>query len=732
MSSSDPLPGQLVVRSPGATLDVLNPWGQPLNGGGAIGELSLEVPPGPYQVSARIAGTENTQLVVVRPGATTQVDVVRIEDTENTRLVVVRPGATTQVDVVPVAFDAAAPVVGTRTANESHGMLAAILTGTTTEERTTVPPSRSCSLVLILRGLRGRVMAPLPNTDAPFELFDQRGRPVQLPAPTPDPQGYGRAVGWAVPLPPGGYRLRWAGPSEQPVEHAVWLSPGWQTLLFVPQDARGPSLPEMSIHLLRAGSSWDRWSTGWLAAETALAALRGTTASAIDPRSADFVTDADNPMLALLTLHILGRAREAGVLGDDNQGWTERAAGGIRQLRRSLGRHPDVAALAEQWPRGSAGRRPARVPATPWPPLLAASLDLLLDADARPPGVIPAGSLTEAVSGQRYANSPWLLWDPEGLPLEPQPRQPPRSRARPQRYPGMREGLGEGLSGGGPTDLDVVEVSKFTEPPAAEPRPTTTLPTSVAVERVEDLVRGVAQVLQLPPAQAAQRLGVPEIARRLGMTRRLVESCIDFTITAEKAREQAEAASSLRRSTARDQEAPADLPGAAGELSPDRITDIVESRTSATQGGSTDFPARLDELQQRAAEAKASAQAAVSESREQLRQRIDQAKVDVDLAAKDARQDAQAAAASARSKWAQMKADAAAKMEDVKAKIDRRTRQLDAKAAATDADWAEAEAADALDFAEWAVDNAQLAMLDAIDARAYADELAKRWSPAGW
>jgi hypothetical protein len=42
-----------------------------------------------------------------------------------------------------------------------------------------------------------------------------------------------------------------------------------------------------------------------------------------------------------------------------------------------------------------------------------------------------------------------------------------------------------------------------------------------------------------------------------------------------------------------------------------------------------DFSAKLDDLQQRAAHAKAAAQAAVSESREQLRQRIDQAKVDV-------------------------------------------------------------------------------------------------------
>jgi hypothetical protein len=61
----------------------------------------------------------------------------------------------------------------------------------------------------------------------------------------------------------------------------------------------------------------------------------------------------------------------------------------------------------------------------------------------------------------------------------------------------------------------------------------------------------------------------------------------------------------------------------------------------------------------------------------------------------------------------QMKADAAAKLEDARAKIDKRNRRLDAKAAAIGADWAEADAADALDFAAWAVGNAQLAMLDA-------------------
>jgi hypothetical protein len=98
--------------------------------------------------------------------------------------------------------------------------------------------------------------------------------------------------------------------------------------------------------------------------------------------------------------------------------------------------------------------------------------------------------------------------------------------------------------------------------------------------------------------------------------------------------------------------------------------------------------------------------------------------VEVDQKATDARQDAHAAADHARGKWAQLKADTAAKLDDFDAKMDRRADQLDAKLAASQADGAEADAADAIDFAAWTVDNARLAVLDAIDARVYADELA--------
>jgi hypothetical protein len=128
-----------------------------------------------------------------------------------------------------------------------------------------------------------------------------------------------------------------------------------------------------------------------------------------------------------------------------------------------------------------------------------------------------------------------------------------------------------------------------------------------------------------------------------------------------------------------------------------------------------DFSSRLDGLQQQVAEARNGVQAAATESRDQLRQRIDQAQAD--RAAKDA----QHSEAPASSKWQQMRADAAAKKDDLKARMDKRNRQIDAHMAATDADMAEADAASAIDYAAWTIDDARLAVLDAIDARTYAN-----------
>jgi acyl-CoA synthetase (AMP-forming)/AMP-acid ligase II len=63
---------------------------------------------------------------------------------------------------------------------------------------------------------------------------------------------------------------------------------------------------------------------------------------------------------------------------------------------------------------------------------------------------------------------------------------------------------------------------------------------------------------------------------------------------------------------------------------------------------------------------------------------------------------------------------------ELQARIDKRADQLDADMAASGAAWAEDDAAAAIDSASWTVGNARLAVPDAIDARAYADELAAK------
>ena len=116
---------------------------------------------------------------------------------------------------------------------------------------------------------------------------------------------------------------------------------------------------------------------------------------------------------------------------------------------------------------------------------------------------------------------------------------------------------------------------------------------------------------------------------------------------------------------------------------------------------------------------------AATESRAQLKQQIDQARVDVELARKDGKEQVGEAADRAQSKWTQLKSDVSAKMDELKTRADKRADQLDAKAAGNDADWAEMEAADAIDYASWAADNARLAVLAVLDAPAYATELAQ-------
>jgi hypothetical protein len=130
---------------------------------------------------------------------------------------------------------------------------------------------------------------------------------------------------------------------------------------------------------------------------------------------------------------------------------------------------------------------------------------------------------------------------------------------------------------------------------------------------------------------------------------------------------------------------------------------------------------QVDALQQRTAALKSSAEQAQHETAAQIKARIDQTKADI--AAKQAAVKAQAGQATdhAQSQWKLMKANATAKTQDLHDRIGRQRDEHDVKKAEQQAEDAEDDAADALDYALWVVDQAQLAVLDAIDARSWAD-----------
>jgi hypothetical protein len=138
---------------------------------------------------------------------------------------------------------------------------------------------------------------------------------------------------------------------------------------------------------------------------------------------------------------------------------------------------------------------------------------------------------------------------------------------------------------------------------------------------------------------------------------------------------------------------------------------------------------QVDALQKRAADLKSSADQARHETDEQIKARIDKTRADI-----TARQDAVKAktgqaAERAQSQWKSMKADAAAKAQDLRDRMDRQRDERDAKKAERQAEGAEEDAADALDYALWVVDQAELAVLDAIDARSWADARAATSPP---
>ena len=131
--------------------------------------------------------------------------------------------------------------------------------------------------------------------------------------------------------------------------------------------------------------------------------------------------------------------------------------------------------------------------------------------------------------------------------------------------------------------------------------------------------------------------------------------------------------------------------------------------------------ASLAELSRRAKEAEDHAAAARNETREQLEARVAHAK----STAQQRREEMKARGAKVKddlaAAWASLQAHVQEQLDKIGAKLDEKRDDDDGKAAERRAEKAEANAADAVDFATYAVGEAEAATLEAAEARKIAD-----------
>lgn len=114
--------------------------------------------------------------------------------------------------------------------------------------------------------------------------------------------------------------------------------------------------------------------------------------------------------------------------------------------------------------------------------------------------------------------------------------------------------------------------------------------------------------------------------------------------------------------------------------------------------------------------------AANKETHDKVMSRWEQARADATAATDKVNQRIQSAGDSVAKDWNARKAKIAADMEALKAKVARKKQELDARRAESEAERLESDASVAIDYAIASVDQARLAILDAVAGRIRADE----------
>jgi hypothetical protein len=131
----------------------------------------------------------------------------------------------------------------------------------------------------------------------------------------------------------------------------------------------------------------------------------------------------------------------------------------------------------------------------------------------------------------------------------------------------------------------------------------------------------------------------------------------------------------------------------------------------------------LANLSQRANEAAGHVADARGQTREQIEARAAEARAAAQRRQKEVKAHGAKMHDDLASAWAGLQASVQEQFEKIRARLGEKRDDLDAMAAERRAERAEANAADAIDFASWAVDEAEAEALEAAEARTIADAL---------
>ena len=345
--------------------------------GSGIGELDVSVDPGVYEIRFREGDAKESQLLKVEPG--------------------------TQ-EIPPPPLES--------TSFESHQE--PMLEATRTIETDCASPGpETGGIVVMVRNVRGQEDLPFPPdistrlsvVDTSLKAVDPTNKRWQQGATHPTDQRIGWAL-WQAAVKPGGYALRIANSSihEQTVFQSIWVDPGWQTMIFIPNATDGPATDLASVHIVRVGQ-WnpsDEASSLAIALESVLAGLREGRPVVPDDLERLLHAKFVNPFLGIAAAHALMLEPRPS---------RKRLTTVTTNLQRLLPQNPDVIAVAHRARFNGANVNPGRH--VTWPPMMYVGYRTLIRADAGDSGVIRDGSPAEDAAVHLLISGLWTTWNAE-------------------------------------------------------------------------------------------------------------------------------------------------------------------------------------------------------------------------------------------------------------------------------------------------------------------------------